>query len=197
MSGLIGYRMGNSTPGDNSVEAGFARDMQTHHQQAVEMSFIIRDKTSDEAIRTLAYDIITSQQQQMGQMYGWLQVWGLPQTGSRPPMAWMAGGHGGMRMGGASSASPGSSNPETSSAMPGMATPAQLQQLRDVKGKAADRLFLQLMIRHHQGGLDMAQAVQGRTKVRAVTVLASAIETAQTAEIAQMKKMLADRPATT
>ncbi|NNG40496.1 DUF305 domain-containing protein [Flexivirga sp. ID2601S] len=191
--------MGNSTPGDNSVEAGFARDMQTHHQQAVEMSFIIRDKTSDQAIRTLAYDIITSQQQQMGQMYGWLQVWGLPQTGSRPPMAWMAGGHGGMRMGSASKTGTGASGSSTGSAaaMPGMATPAQLQQLRDLKGRAADRLFLQLMTKHHQGGLEMARAVQGRTTVRAVTVLARAIETAQTAEIAQMQQMLAERPATT
>ena len=67
--------------------------MQTHHAQAVEMAFLVRDRTDDEDLRTVAYDIITSQQQQAGQMYGWLVQWGLPQTGSRPPMAWVDGEH--------------------------------------------------------------------------------------------------------
>ena len=67
--------------------------MQTHHAQAVEMAFLVRDRTEDEEVRTVAYDIITSQQQQAGQMYGWLVQWGLDQTGSRPPMAWVGGEH--------------------------------------------------------------------------------------------------------
>ena len=57
------------------------------------MAFLVRDRTDDEELRTVAYDIITSQQQQAGQMYGWLVQWGLPQTGSRPPMAWVDGEH--------------------------------------------------------------------------------------------------------
>lgn len=196
VTGLVAYRMGGTSyPGDDSVEAGFARDMQTHHAQAVEMSLIVRDRSNDEAVRTVAYDILTSQQQQMGQMYGWLQMWGLSQTGSGPAMAWMAkghGGHGGMTASGASASASGSG----STTMPGMASAADLRTLRSLSGRAADRLFLKLMIAHHQGGLQMIQAVQGRTKERVVTVLADAMGTAQTAEITQMRSMLAARPAT-
>ena len=83
----------SSAPSDFGADAGFARDMQTHHAQAVEMAFLVRDRTDDEEVRTVAYDIITSQQQQAGQMYGWLVQWGLDQTGSRPPMAWVGGEH--------------------------------------------------------------------------------------------------------
>ncbi|MEV4010737.1 DUF305 domain-containing protein [Nonomuraea angiospora] len=60
-------------PADASVEAGFARDMQAHHAQAVQMTLIVRDRISDREVRTLAYDIATTQQQQIGQMYAWLQ----------------------------------------------------------------------------------------------------------------------------
>src|ERR1044071_502168 len=62
-----------AAPRDDSAEAGFARDMATHHAQAVEMSFIIRDKSIDEALRTLAYDIIVTQSTQRGVFMGWLR----------------------------------------------------------------------------------------------------------------------------
>ena len=123
------------------------------------MAFIIRDKTTNSTIRTIAYDIITTQQQQAGQMYGWLAQWRLHQTGSEPPMAWMGSGH---HMG-----SPAS----TGSTMPGMATPAQLAQLRAATGPAADRLFLTLMIAHHRGGIGMARAIQPMTENPAVDYL--------------------------
>lgn len=78
-----------ASPADDSAEAGFSRDMQTHHNQAVEMALIIREKSSEPTLRAVAYDIITGQQQQSGQLFGWLTQWGLPQTGSQPAMAWI------------------------------------------------------------------------------------------------------------
>ena len=72
---------GDDLPADDSVAAGFARDMQTHHDQAVEMSWIIYDRTDDSLVRSLAYDIARTQESQSGQMAGWLQVWGLSPTG--------------------------------------------------------------------------------------------------------------------
>jgi uncharacterized protein (DUF305 family) len=79
-----------SLPPDNdSAEAGFARDMIVHHGQAMQMAEIIRDKTKSDAIRLLASDISLSQQGQIGIMQGWLQVRGLPVSGSEPAMAWM------------------------------------------------------------------------------------------------------------
>src|SRR6185369_8412709 len=68
---LIAWRAG--APRDDSAEAGFARDMATHHAQAVEMSFVVRDKSVDEALRTLAYDVIVTQSTQRGVFLGWLQ----------------------------------------------------------------------------------------------------------------------------
>ena len=77
------------TPSTTSAEAGFSRDMQVHHNQAVEMSLLVRDLTDDAAIRLLAYDIATSQSNQSGQMLGWLNSWQLPQAEAEPSMTWM------------------------------------------------------------------------------------------------------------
>src|SRR6185436_15464932 len=78
-------------PRDDSAEAGFARDMATHHAQAVDMSFAVLDNAGDEEVRTLAADIIVTQSTQRGVFMGWLQQWGLPQASARPRMAWMPG----------------------------------------------------------------------------------------------------------
>ncbi|MGW6499753.1 DUF305 domain-containing protein, partial [Nonomuraea angiospora] len=86
----------DGTPGDTSPEAGFARDMATHHAQAVDMSFIVRDKGPAKEIRNLAFDIINTQANQRGMFLGWLQQWGLDPATDQKPMAWMSGhGHGG------------------------------------------------------------------------------------------------------
>ncbi|MFM9877666.1 MAG: DUF305 domain-containing protein [Rhodoglobus sp.] len=72
--GVAGYSLGRfsgigpSDPTDTSVEAGFARDMQVHHNQGVELALIVRDRTQDPAVRLLAYDIATTQAQQSGQL---------------------------------------------------------------------------------------------------------------------------------
>lgn len=174
---------------DSGPDAGFARDMQAHHAQAVEMALIIRDKSADPEIRAIAYDIVTSQQHQNGQMYAWLQEWGLPQTGPEPPMAWMgapAGGHDNV-----SHPAPPGSAAETR--MEGMATPEQLEQLRQASGAAADRLFTELMIRHHQGGVAMARAAVELTETARVRDFAARIVDAQTAEISALEE-LRDRP---
>jgi uncharacterized protein (DUF305 family) len=216
VAGLVGWLLaGRDVPSGGSAEAGFARDMQAHHAQAVEMAFIIRDKTDDPTLRAIAYDIATSQQQQIGQMYGWLVQWGLPQTGSQEPMAWMTGhdlsgmsSHGSTATSPSAGASTGSpSGSPSSSGMPGMAgmsgdassdamtrmgmaTPQQLASLRGATGVEAERQFLTLMIRHHQGGIEMAKAVLARTNRAEVRTLAQAIVTAQGAEITQMQQLL-------
>ncbi len=167
----------SSAPAEFGADAGFARDMQTHHAQAVEMAFLIRDRSSDEELRTVAYDIITSQQQQAGQMYGWLVQWGLPQTGSRPPMAWVGGQHA-------------EAHVRADGSMPGMATAAQLDELRAATGVGAERIFLRLMIAHHEGGVAMANAAVADARTTEVRTLAAAIAAAQTSEIALLQGML-------
>ncbi len=162
---------GAATPGDDSAEAGFARDMSTHHRQAVEMAFLILDRTDDPAIRLLATDIITTQQHQIGQMYAWLALWDVPQAGFEEPMAWM--GH------------------PAGDRMPGLASPEALRRLADLRGVEAVREFLRLMIEHHRGGVPMAEAVIDRSDQEVVTRLAHAIIDTQSAEIETMEAMLA------
>lgn len=170
-------------PLDGSAEAGFARDMQTHHGQAVQMSLLVNDRSTDPRIRIMAKDIATSQQGQTGQMFAWLQLWGLSTTGSQPPMAWMGTDHHG-----ATSAS------RESVPMPGMASDADLATLEAASGVEAERIFLTLMIAHHRGGVEMADAVLARSDRDEVVTLARAMESAQTSEITTMQQLLDARP---
>jgi uncharacterized protein (DUF305 family) len=176
---LIGAR--RATPRDASAEAGFARDMATHHAQAVEMAFVIRDKSSDAALRALAYDIIVTQSTQRGVLMGWLQQWGLPQASRAPRMAWM----------------PGHAQMEQDSGgrplMHGMATDDELRRLRQAGSADAEVLFLQLMIRHHEGGVIMAEAVENLSRRPEVVGMARSIVNSQRVEIAAMTEMLEQR----
>jgi len=173
-----------ATPGDDSAEAGFARDMATHHAQAVDMSFVIRDKSEDEALRALAYDIVVTQSTQRGIFMGWLQEWGLPQASTKPRMAWMPGhANIGRPAGGGVSS------------MHGMASDDELRRLRAAQGSEAEVLFLQLMIRHHEGGVLMARAIEQLSHRADVVGIARAIESGQRAEIDAMTEMLAKRGA--
>jgi uncharacterized protein (DUF305 family) len=186
-----------SAPSTTSVEAGFARDMQTHHNQAVEMSLIVRDLTDDPDVRLLAYDIATSQSQQAGQMYGWLDQWNLPQTSPEPVMTWMSrpaltgGGmdHDSME----STGSPSTGDHEPGGVMPGMASAEQLAELKSLTGVEAERMFLTLMIAHHHGGVEMAEAVLDRSRERVVRTLATGIVTSQSSEIDYMQALLDER----
>lgn len=204
-------------PAEGSVDVGFSRDMREHHTQAVQMSTMVREATTDPEVRALALDVLLTQQQQAGQMYGWLAAWKVPQYGGGQPMAWMnegAGSHdsagpgstGHMNTGG-----PSKSPPDTSAApgtnmdssmdmsanpgrlMPGMATEADLQRLARLKGNDAERLYLQLMIPHHQAGVVMARAASSRASRPEVRRLAQSIVEAQTAELSVLRRMLAAR----
>lgn len=174
---------GASPPGTDSPEAGFSRDMQVHHAQAIQMAMEIYRKTSDEELRIFAYDIATGQAGQRGEMYDWLVQWGLPQASTAPLMQWMAdpdGGHAGHDV------APDASDEELRAAM-GMATDAEMRALRDATGAEADCLFLDLMIRHHEGAIPMAEAVVERGSVPRVATVAQSMIAGQSAEIDLMK----------
>ncbi|MCX5152678.1 DUF305 domain-containing protein [Streptomyces sp. NBC_00291] len=188
-----------------SPDAGFARDMSVHHQQAVEMSFIVRDRTEDEAVRSLAYDIANTQANQRGMMLGWLDLWGLPKVlADEPPMSWMGtggpgdahSGHGGKAgmeghdMGGhdMGAAKPGA-------LMPGMATKEELTRLGALRGRDAEVLYLQLMTDHHKGGVAMARGCAALCETPAERKLAEGMVEAQQSELTLMADMLKRRGA--
>ena len=180
-----------TAPSTTSAEAGFARDMQTHHNQAVEMSFLIRDRTDDEEVRLLAYDIANSQSQQAGQMNGWLTVWNLPQTAPEPSMTWMSRpALSGVSHEGMSDMGTGDTSHEPGSPMPGMATAEQLASLTAATGVEAERQYLTLMIAHHRGGVEMAQALLDRSRNPLVTDLATGMVMVQDKEILYMQQLL-------
>jgi uncharacterized protein (DUF305 family) len=179
---LIGnHKKGSSRPSASSVDAGFAWDMSTHHRQAVTMAGFVRDHTTDPSIKILAYDIESSQNNQVGQMQGWLDGWGLPANNPNPQMAWMAG-------------SP-HDHIETDGLMPGMATPAEMTKLESLSGKALDIDFLQLMLRHHQGGLPMVQWGAEHASTAYVRNAAQKMADSQSGEVIVMEQMLRARGA--
>jgi uncharacterized protein (DUF305 family) len=186
----LGIGRGPEAPAADSVDVGFSRDMAAHHLQGVEMANVALDRSTDAAVRGLAFDIGTTQTNQVGRMQGWLAFWGHSPTGG-DVMAWMGdgSGDGGGHAGHDTSASDGV-------LMPGMATEEELAGLRELSGTEFDVEFLRLMTRHHQGGLDMAvyAAEHGETSV--VRDLATAIADSQTAETELMVGMLTERGGT-
>ncbi|MFF2485777.1 DUF305 domain-containing protein [Microbacterium sp. NPDC058062] len=181
----FGSQAAASSPGTNSPEAGFSRDMQVHHAQAIEMAMEIYRKTDDDELRVLSYDIATGQAGQRGEMFDWLVQWGLSQSGG-PMMQWMDASDAGHAHGG-SSAKP-MTDEEAHAAM-GMASADEIAALQAATGVAADCQFLTLMIRHHEGAIPMAEALlELGTDPRALEV-ATAIKNGQTAEIDAMESI--------
>ncbi|MGC5001437.1 DUF305 domain-containing protein [Streptomyces sp. NBC_00353] len=195
-------------PATDSADAGFARDMAVHHQQAVEMSFIVRDRTQDEEVRRFAYDIANTQANQRGMLLGWLDLWELPKVAvaGQEPMAWMAthgdhDGHGaadGHDMAGMGDMTAGSGSGFTAhdgALMPGMATRTELDRLRKADGKQAEILYLQLMTDHHKGGVAMARGCAELCTVKTERRLAQGMVEAQQSELDAMAQMLSARGA--
>lgn len=174
VGGGMGYWLkASQIPSERSADVGFARDMSEHHRQAVEMASLLYDRTDDETMRILAYDILITQQAQIGMMSGWLDAWGYRWSSIGPKMEWM-----GMSVEGL---------------MPGMATRAELNQLQDAQGVEADALFIQLMIPHHRAGVVMAEAAAEQAKTEIVRNLAQGMAEAQQAEIEYMQQLLQEK----
>jgi len=177
----IGYLGGILTPGlrapgDNSPEAGFARDMSVHHAQAVQMSMIAAQNATVPEVRGLAQSIALTQQAQIGMMSVWLQDWHLDPTGSAPRMAWMPDG----------------SSELVNGLMPGMATQDQINQLINARGQQVDILYCQLMLRHHLGGIHMVEGLLQESHNKTVRALAETMLTGQQGEVADLQRYLQD-----
>lgn len=155
----------------DEVSLGFARDMSTHHAQAVQMSEVVHRRSTDPLLSYLAFDILSTQQGQIGIMSGWLDLWDQNKSGSGEPMAWM--GHDG--------------------SMPGMATRAEVAELDALPVPAMEEQFLRLMIRHHRGAVPMADAAAAGADSPDVALLARAMSAGQQSEIDSMQDLLRRR----
>ncbi len=155
----------------NAGDVTFARGMIPHHQQAVEMSRIALDpaRNAGAKVMDLATRIQGAQDPEIQLMTGWLKEWGQPVEG--PSM-------GGMDM----ANMPG---------MEGMMTAAEMTGLQAATGPAFDKLWLDMMVRHHQGAVAMSKTAETDGKATDVKELAGKIISAQESEIAEMQKLLA------
>lgn len=182
---LIGFALGRAgssgddVPADRSADAGFVRDMTVHHAQAVAMGETIRGRTDDADLALLAADIVLTQQAQIGRFSGWLEQWELPMTSLEPPMWWAPGMDHDMA--------------GMEHTMPGMATPDQLAALETTPVDDAEVDFLTLMIEHHRGGVEMAEAIVPITDRPEIRRIAEGIIESQRSEITVMETMIQAR----
>ncbi|MFG1943327.1 DUF305 domain-containing protein [Nonomuraea sp. NPDC048826] len=162
-----GERLGQVPATPTAADVRFAEGMIPHHRQALEMSGLAANRTSTASVLGFAQQIAISQQPEIAIMSEWLT--GL---GRRVPSGHGHGGQDGY----------------------GMATEEQLKALRAAKGSAFDRMFLQLMIRHHEGALKMAQEQLAGGKDQRMRLMAREVYAGQSIEIARMRKLLRDSP---
>ncbi|WP_053635301.1 DUF305 domain-containing protein [Streptomyces sp. XY152] len=148
----------------NSADVSYARMMIRHHAQALEMAELVPDRAESSKVVKLAERIAAAQQPEIKAMQGWLKSHDRAERDD---------GHG-----------------HDHATMPGMATQAQLKQLRAADGKAFDQLFLTLMITHHQGAITMSTDLKGQGNNIRMEEMADDVVAQQTSEIGRMRELL-------
>jgi uncharacterized protein (DUF305 family) len=169
------------------VDIGFLQDMTVHHEQAVTMATLARSGAADPRLRQIAYDIESTQTAEIGRMQGWLALWEAPALPLGEHMTWITGSAGHAHHGGGGD--------DGVTTMPGMASPRELQALRAASGPEFDVLFLQLMLRHHEGGVPMLAHAAEHATVPQVRNFAGGILAAQQNESRLLRNLLAERGA--
>jgi uncharacterized protein (DUF305 family) len=163
----------------NQADITFLQGMIPHHIQAVEMSKLAAQRASSPQVKDLAARIEAAQQPEIDQMNAMLQAWNASMSATNgPSMSGMNHGD----MGGMGQMDHGS--------MPGMMSDQQMQQLNTVSGPAFDRMFLQMMIQHHQGAITMAKTELAEGQNPDAKALAQRIIDAQQREITEMQTLL-------
>ncbi|MBF6357833.1 DUF305 domain-containing protein [Nocardia higoensis] len=166
---------GTNAPADvhNDADITFAQEMIPHHRQAVMMADMAISRSTDPQLQDLAKRIQAAQEPEIATMTGWLQAWGAPVTG---------GGHGGPHGGG----SPMMSSPM----MPGMMSDEQMSHMGAATGAEFDQMWLNGMIAHHEGAIEMSRTELAEGANPDAKALAQQIIDSQQAEIDEMRKML-------
>lgn len=160
----------NAEESFNDADVTFAQQMIPHHQQAVQMAEMADGRASSPAVKELAEKIQGAQGPEIDTMTGWLESWGedVPMDMSHGDM-----GHG-----------------TTGSEMPGMMDADEMRALEDATGAAWDQRFLEMMIEHHEGAIEMAETEVEDGENPDAVALADTIITDQRAEIDHMQDLL-------
>lgn len=149
----------------NDADVTFATDMITHHRQAVEMAQLAATRAKSPEVKDLAASIESAQGPEIQTMSRWLRSWGhaVPEEMT------------GMDMSGS---------------MPGMMSMEDMTMLQGLSGTSFDHKFLQMMIAHHRGAIEMARTERSDGENSETKALAAQIQEAQTAEISQLQGLL-------
>ncbi|KRD21008.1 MULTISPECIES: DUF305 domain-containing protein [unclassified Streptomyces] len=160
----------------NAQDVSFAQGMIPHHRQALEMARLAAGRASSARVEDLASRIEKAQEPEIRTMSGWLTSWGedVPESSDSTAESMPGMDHSG-------------------SAMPGMMDGSDMAALAKASGKDFDSMFLAMMVDHHQGAVDMATTEKSKGVYAPATSLAGDIVAAQTAEIAEMNKLLGKR----
>jgi uncharacterized protein (DUF305 family) len=154
----------------NQADIAFAQGMIPHHAQAIVMSKMAVQRAVSPQVKDLAARIQAAQQPEIDQMSGFLRAWNAPVPSTNNPMGGMMG--------------------QMHGAMPGMMSGGQMQQLGQDSGAAFDRMFLEMMISHHQGAITMAKTELSNGQNPDARQLAQRIIDAQQREITEMQNLL-------
>ena len=161
---VVGDKSGSADP-LNSVDVGFQQDMGFHHEQAVQMALLLLAKDDiDPNMRSFAQEVVIGQRYEQGVFSATLDRYGHSSEPGDSVMGWMG-------------------EPMSTEMMPGLATEAQMQQLKDAKGADAEALWIALMSEHHLAGLHMADYAARHGKDETTVNLAKAIVKNQRSEI--------------
>ena len=166
----------SSTTEHNDADVAFATDMIQHHGQALSMVDLTADRPLDPAVQVLADDIRAAQAPEIEQMSGWLQEWG-----EEVPEAMSDHAGAGHDMGG---------DAEAMEDMPGMMAAADMAALEDASDAHFQDMWLEMMVEHHEGAVEMAEIQRSEGQYEPAVDLAGAIVTSQTAEIETMQELL-------
>lgn len=161
---------GNEAEAHNSADVEFAQQMIPHHEQAIEMAKLAESRAENDKVKDLAADIEAAQGPEIKTMTGWLKAWDEEVTA---PMD-----HGSMD--------------DMDSMGEGMMSGQDMADLEKASGAEFDRMFLTMMIEHHEGAITMAKKEQSKGKNPDAIALATQIQSAQTDEIKLMKGLLSE-----
>jgi uncharacterized protein (DUF305 family) len=172
IAGMIGWLVGDarSQPQYGANDVGFLHDMRYHHEQAVYMSFVYQSlPDTDRGLEVIAESIVMGQSIDIGRMIQLLREFGEPEAPDlqAPAMAWM-----GMAM--------------PIDQMPGLASDDDIEALQSASGAAADALFVELMVAHHEGGVHMAEFAAENAENAEVRAMARSMAESQSDEIAEL-----------
>lgn len=159
----------------NSADVDFATQMIPHHEQALVMVDMAARHDLSPEMKQLTADIKAAQGPEIKLMKSWLKKWGEPvPDSSKDDMEGMEGMHAG----------------HGDSEMPGMMTDDEMDDLKSARGKDFESMWLRMMIKHHEGAIEMAEDEQDEGSYGPAKKLAASIATSQQKEIDHMKEML-------